>query len=96
MSIGGPHEVLPSHAGVRTPATHDLVVVVAEDAPVRSTKAGVRTPATLIANDWTGVVVVNAQRRPGFEPRRHVSCRRRGRRAIGAVGRQNLIRAVRC
>ena len=63
-------------AGVRTPATQpagdseDLVFFE------RSTKAGVRTPATPAGSGtmrWTAPSA--AQRRPGFEPRRHFSGR---------------------
>ena len=59
-------------AGVRTPATHrgeghGAVSVV------RSTKAGVRTPATPARPAHRPKPLAHAQRRPGFEPRRHVS-----------------------
>ena len=56
-------------AGVRTSAT---LAVVDHDpvAFVRSTKAGVRTSATRLRSRVT-MVRSGAQRRPGFEPRRH-------------------------
>ena len=40
----------------------------------RSTKAGVRTPATPERMKLSRCALSSAQRRPGFEPRRHPSC----------------------
>ena len=81
-------------AGVRTPATRSVKVSpvtypstlnegrgsnpgdtgddgdIGHDLRCRSTKAGVRTPATRGRHDQP-TTCANAQRRPGFEPRRH-------------------------
>ena len=44
----------------------------------RSTKAGVRTPATLSMRSMARCIFWTAQRRPGCEPRRHHRLRHRG------------------
>ena len=62
-------------AGVRTPATLEHRRVGHPVALVRSTKAGVRTPATplRLGADFAQLQALHgAQRRPGFEPRRHL------------------------
>ena len=57
-------------AGVRTPATRSSPNGPRR-LPCRSTKAGVRTPATRDVASPTTSSYTSAQRRPGFEPRRH-------------------------
>ena len=60
-------------AGARTPATRDRPRAGDRDRGDRSTKAGARTPATPPGASDTPSTPRYAQRRPGREPRRHLS-----------------------
>ena len=106
---GGGASRRSTKAGVRTPATHDVGDGEERGDLPRSTKAGVRTPATpqsatslsprsKTLNEGRGshpgdtpvghesvTEVEDAQRRPGFAPRRHRPCSVNGRRYAPAL-----------
>ena len=71
LAAGRERQLRSTKAGVRTPATPALAVGGVDGQLIRSTKAGVRTPATHACASPAMTAAQFAQRRPGFEPRRH-------------------------